>query len=135
MLVAPLSATGTMPQIVVSGRRLRHGTETELVQRFIQQDTGMISRKRPARAIGTVHAGRESHDQQPRRRITERRNRPAVIIRVARIHLIEETGQPRAGPAIPVEDRWAIVLYIKALHETRKNAIVETPEAEQAGGQ
>ena len=49
-------------------------------------------------------------------------------------------GRATMGPysaRISPEDRWAIVLYIKALHETRKNAIVETPEtdSEKSGGE
>jgi DNA-binding MarR family transcriptional regulator len=37
-----------------------------------------------------VHARREPDDQEPRRCITERRHRAAIVIRVARLYVVEE---------------------------------------------
>lgn len=64
---------------------------------------------------------------------------PTVVEQpVGRLYDTITNGRATMGPyasRISPEDRWAIVLYIKALHETRKNAIVETPaEGENNGG-
>ena len=53
----------------------------ELVQRRVQQYPGVIAGKRPAGAIGAVHAGRQADDQQARLRVAEGRHRPAEVAR------------------------------------------------------
>jgi hypothetical protein len=35
------------------------------------------------------------------------------------------------GPVIPVEDRWAIVAYVRALQEAAGGKLASLPEAEQ----
>ncbi len=56
---------------------------------------------------------------------------PTVVEQpVGRLYDTITNGRSTMGPyatRISPEDRWAIVLYIKALQETRKNAVVDTP--------
>ncbi len=47
-------------------------------------------------------------------------------------------GRSTMGPyasRIAPRDRWAIVLYLKTLHETRKNAVEPEPVAEDESGE
>ena len=39
---------------------------------------------------------------------------------------------PPAGPQIPVNDRWAIIAYVRALQLSRHAALTDIPEAERA---
>ena len=72
---------------IVAPTELRRARQTELEQRPVQQNAGVIAGEGPSGAVGAVHAGRETDDQQARRRIAERRHRPAEIIRLLAVHL------------------------------------------------
>ena len=76
----------------------------------------MVARKRPARTIRTMHAGRQPDDQQRRQCIAERWHRPAVVIRVIFTDRIEKRSQPRTRPAVPVEYRVPIFRDSGDLH-------------------
>lgn len=39
---------------------------------------------------------------------------------------------PAAGPQVPVNDRWAIIAYVRALQLSRHAALTDVPEAERA---
>jgi mono/diheme cytochrome c family protein len=41
-------------------------------------------------------------------------------------------NMPAYGPQIPVEDRWAIVAYVRALQRTQTGTIDDVPEPERA---
>ena len=54
------------------------------MQRLVQQDARVVAGERAAARVGAVHAGREAHDHEARRRPPERRHRLAPVRRDAR---------------------------------------------------
>ena len=42
-------------------------------------------------------------------------------------------NMPAHGPQIPVEDRWAVVAYVKALQRSQHATVDDVPEAERVG--
>ncbi len=60
----------------------------------------MIAGERAAGAVGAVHSGRQSHDEQACPRVAEWRDRPCVIVGMVAPDLVKKPGQPRAGAAI-----------------------------------
>ena len=79
--------------------------ESELVQRLIQKNTGMVACEWAPGTIRAVHARRKPDDQESRRIIAERRHRPAIIIRVFVFDVIKKPGKPGTRAAVPIEDR------------------------------
>lgn len=67
----------------------------------------MVSGKRPARAIGTVHPWRESDNKKARVGIAKRSDRAAVIIGVALLYFIKKSRQARTCTTIKIEYRIA----------------------------
>ena len=65
----------------------------------------MVAGKRAPGAVGSVHAGREPHDEKSRRRIAEWRYRTAIVILMIGIDRIEKLRQSRAGTTISVKYR------------------------------
>jgi len=63
----------------------------------------MIPGEWSAGPIGAMHPRRQPDNQEPRRGVTERGHRLAVVIRVAFLNFVQEPGQARAGPAVLVE--------------------------------
>ena len=60
--------------------RVRMGDQTHPLQPFEEKVATGITGKRPARAIGSVHARRKAYDQQSGSRRTPGRNRCAVVV-------------------------------------------------------
>lgn len=60
--------------------RVRMGHQTHPLQPFEKKVATGIAGKRPARAIGTVHAWRKTYDQQSGSRRTPGGNRCAVVV-------------------------------------------------------
>ena len=50
------------------------------MQHLVQEEAGMIARKRPAGSIRAVHAGREPNDQESGLSVAEWRNGLTVVI-------------------------------------------------------
>ena len=69
--------------------------ETEGMQGFVKQDTGIVAGEWTPRAVGAMHAGREADDQQAGPRIAEGRHRARMVIRPAATHPGKEAGQAR----------------------------------------
>src|SRR5579859_410146 len=65
----------------------------------------MIAGEGSPRAVGTVHAGRQADQNNTRRRIAERRHRPAVVLGLPDVHGIQKSRQTRTAPAIGVKNR------------------------------
>src|SRR5579859_4123353 len=65
----------------------------------------MIAGEGSPRAVGTVHAGRQADQNNTRRRIAERRHRPAVVLGLPDVHGIQKSRQTRTAPAIGVQNR------------------------------
>jgi hypothetical protein len=70
------------------------------MERVIEQDAREIAGKRPAGAIGAVHAGRETHDEQVGPHRPERRDRQRVVVRMGFANLRQVPRQARAIAAI-----------------------------------
>ena len=82
------------PQPVIAVPRFGCGRPAELVQGPVQQQTRVIARERAAGGIGPMKAGRQAHDQEPRRVVTERRDRRAVIPGMLATAHVEVRGEP-----------------------------------------
>src|SRR5262245_9663434 len=89
----------TEPPAVPGVLRDRAAGEPMTMQRFVEQDAGMVPGKGAAGAVRAVQAGGQAHDQQPRPRGAERRDRPRVIAGVRLAHAVQVAGQARAEPA------------------------------------
>ena len=74
------------------------------MQRLIQQDAGVVTGKRPARAIGAMHPWRQSHYQETRVGSAEWRDWFTVIVRIALVYGVEKLRQARARATVPVEN-------------------------------
>ena len=59
----------------------------------------MVAGERAAARVGAVHPRREPDDDEPRRRIAERRHRLAPVRRVVGRDGVEKLREPRAAPA------------------------------------
>src|SRR5262245_37959815 len=86
-------------QAVARMLRCRAAGESKAMQRFVEQDAGMVPGKGPAGAVRAVHPGSESDDQQPRPLQAERRHRTRVIAGVRLAHAIQVARQSRTEPA------------------------------------
>jgi len=87
-------------QIVIDGSRAFMAGKTELEERSIQENAGKIACKRPARPVGAVHSRCQADDQESGFRIAKSRHWPGMIIGMARLYLIQKSGQPGAAAAI-----------------------------------
>ena len=63
----------------------------------------MIAGERASRAVSTVQARSKPDDEESVTRLPERRNRPAVIIRMRFADVVEETCETRTAPAARIE--------------------------------
>ena len=63
----------------------------------------MIAGERPPRAVGPVPAGRQPDDEQAGPPAAERRDRPAVIVRMLGLDGVEVPREARAEPTARVE--------------------------------
>ncbi len=79
--------------------------QPNVMQRFVEQDAGVVAGERAPGGVGAVEARREADDQQARVAIAERRHRRAVIRGMLRPALVEELREPRTGRAGLVELR------------------------------
>jgi hypothetical protein len=92
-------------QPVIGGSSIRLVSKTGVIQGLIQEDTGAIARKHPARAIRAVRARRQSDNQQLRLWVTESGHRftPIRPIPIRQALLARDAfpifHQPRALPA------------------------------------
>lgn len=71
----------------------------EFVQRLVQQDPGVISRKRTSRAVRAMHSRSQADNQQIGGGVAERRDRQCVVARFAGTNFIEKNRQAGAGAA------------------------------------
>src|SRR5688572_1090667 len=74
------------------------------MQRAIQEQTGVIARERPAARIRAVKAGSQADDDQPRLRISERRDRRAMVAGIFLAAFGKKLRETRAVRAGPIED-------------------------------
>ena len=72
----------------------------EFVQRPVQKNAGKIAGKRPSRTVRAMHPGSKTNNEELGSVIAKRKYGTSVIIRVARFHLIQKSGQARTSPAI-----------------------------------
>lgn len=77
--------------------------ETEFMQHLVEQNSGVVARKRSPAAISTVHAGRQTHNQEACVRVTEGLNRSTVVAWVTFLNVIQERRKPWASPALQVK--------------------------------
>ena len=70
------------PQFIIAMGGLGLVTETEVMECLVQQDPGIISGKRPAGGIGTVHTGGQADYQQPGIGDAERRDGTGMVVRI-----------------------------------------------------
>ena len=94
----------TQLQGIVGGDGTSTGAETELMQRFIEQNSGVISGERPPRAIRAVQAGCEANDQDARVCRAKRRDRARPVVRVAAMYFGKEGSKTWAAGAIRIVD-------------------------------
>ena len=87
-------------QIVIDGSRAFMVGKTELEKRSIQENARKITRKRPACPVRSVHSRCQADDQEPGLRIAKSGHWPGMIIGMARLYLIQKSGQPGATAAI-----------------------------------
>ena len=79
-LTALVMRQSTSLQAVVGSRRTAGRFAKPIaVQRFVEQDAGVVPGERAAGAVRAVHAGREPDDEEPRPDGAERRDRPRVV--------------------------------------------------------
>ncbi len=86
-------------QFIVGRQGFRVAGEAELVQRLVEKHAGVVTGKRPAGAVGAVHAWRQADDEQSRPLVAERRHGKAVITGIVTGDTVAEIGQSLALPA------------------------------------
>src|SRR5688572_24883331 len=91
-------------EAVIRSARLGTARKSELVQRAVEQDSGVIAREGTAGGVRAVQTGRESDDQEPRVGIAERRNRRAVVSRKLLTPRFQKRGETWATLACRIED-------------------------------
>jgi hypothetical protein len=69
------------------------------MQRFVQQNAGMVTCERPPGSVGAVHAWCQTDDKQRWRGITKRRHGLAKISGVLRLYFAQKIGQTRTFAA------------------------------------
>lgn len=87
-------------QIVINESRAFMAGKTELEKCSIQENARKITRKRSARPVRTMHSRRQADDQEAGPGIAKSRYWPGMIIGVARLYLIQKSGQPGAAAAV-----------------------------------
>jgi hypothetical protein len=65
----------------------------------------MITCKGPSGAVRSMHAGRQSHQHQPRTGVAEWRHWAAVVAGLLDVNGVQECRKTRAAPAISIENR------------------------------
>lgn len=73
------------------------------MQRFVEQDSGVIAGERSPGAVCSVHAGSETDDQQSRLGISKWRDRLGVVLGVLTSYLRKMARQPWAVATISRE--------------------------------
>src|SRR5262245_885359 len=76
-----------------------------LVQRAIEEDSGMVPREWPAGTVCAVHPRRQADDQQPCISIPERWHGPCVVSAMRPADLGQVRGETWTGDAFRIEDR------------------------------
>ncbi len=102
------------PQSVARSGRLGARREARVVQRAVKQDSRVVAGKRPARPVGAVHSGGETHHEQARARCADGRDRPAMIIGVLAADDVEKPRESRAAAAAGIERRSRIAARLRA---------------------
>lgn len=74
--------------------------ESEIEKRLVEKITGIITRERTARAVGALKPRRQTDDEQPGARRTERRYGGIEPIRILVAVLLPKGDEPRAKCAI-----------------------------------
>ncbi len=92
----------------------------------------MVARERPAAAVGAMHAGRETYNQEARIRLAERRHRATMVVRVTFLNLIQERGKPRASPTLQIKNGFVQASVIRVIHMP-DNGFSEAARPKQRG--
>src|SRR6185437_12425976 len=70
--------------------------EAELQERRIEELAGIIASEGSAGAVRALHAGRETHDQQPRIEIAERTDGRVAPVGIFPLQLVAKRHEPGA---------------------------------------
>jgi len=89
----------------MQGAGRRSVAETEVEQRLVQHQSGIIAGKRPAAGVGPVHTRRQADDQQSGFIVTERRDRAGVVAGVLLFDVAEEGVEAGALAAVGIK-KW-----------------------------